>query len=418
MKINIWRWSSVKITGLFLFGGFMFSIESLLNKQAVEMYFQPILSAEEKKITGFEALCRGADEFKGIPVEYIFSEAKKQNYLLELDRLCRYKACENFLCEPFSDKLLFINFNAAIIDKGVLGSMVLYETVIKNGLKPENIVIEIVESKVKDIDSLIHFINFYRGLGFNIALDDIGAAYSNLERISLLKPDIIKIDRSLINNIHNEHHKKEILTSLVNLGKGIGALIVAEGIENEEEALVCLETGANMLQGYYFQKPLPIKEIKSEKLHFDIQKLAEKHKKISIERKQNENNKKCSNKLLIQKIINELSKTSQYLDISFIKGSIQKESLIECIYLLDKYGMQASDTLFIFDLPKKRKSPLFKPGLLNTNHSAKDYFYQLDFLGENYYETRPYLSKASGNLCTTLSSSFKKKNDEFIYYFA
>ena len=85
-----------------------------------------------------------------------------------------------------------------------------------------------------------------------IALDDMGTGYSNLERIASIKPDIIKLDRSLIQDIDREYHKQELFDFFLKLAHKIGVFVVVEGIETEAEALSCLERGADLVQGFYF----------------------------------------------------------------------------------------------------------------------------------------------------------------------
>ncbi len=75
------------------------------------------------------------------------------------------------------------------------------------------------------------------------------------ERITLIKPNILKIDRSLIQNIDKEYYKQEIVKSLINLIKKFGGLSLAEGVEREEEIIKSLELGADIFQGFYFSKP-------------------------------------------------------------------------------------------------------------------------------------------------------------------
>lgn len=94
------------------------------------------------------------------------------------------------------------------------------------------------------------FLCTYKEYGFLIALDDVGTGHSNLDRISLVKPDILKIDRSIIDNIDQRYHNQEVFKSLVNLSKRIGTMVVTEGVERKEEAILAFELGADMLQGY------------------------------------------------------------------------------------------------------------------------------------------------------------------------
>ncbi len=78
---------------------------------------------------------------------------------------------------------------------------------------------------------------------------------SNLDRISIIKPDILKIDKSLVQSAAGQYHSSEIVKSLVALAHRIGSLVIAEGVETANEAVIALELGVDMLQGYYFAKP-------------------------------------------------------------------------------------------------------------------------------------------------------------------
>jgi len=94
-----------------------------------------------------------------------------------------------------------------------------------------------------------------KSYGFSVALDDVGTGHSNLERIARIKPDIIKIDRCLIHDLDQERYRYIVVRSLRNLAQSIGALVLAEGLETEGEALAALDLDINLHQGYYYAKP-------------------------------------------------------------------------------------------------------------------------------------------------------------------
>jgi len=234
-------------------------IGNIIKDERVAAYFQPIISIKKKSVIGIEALCRGIDVATDdiIPPDVLFNLAKDEELTIDLDRLCRKKALENYgsICSKDNDLFLFLNIESSIIDQGVVGSGHLLNMVNRYNIDPSNVVIEIVESKVDDISALKEFVITYRNHGFLIALDDVGSGHSNLDRIPLVRPDILKIDRSLITDIHKKYYKQEVFKSLVNLSKKIGALVVAEGVEKEEEVIMVLEFGADLLQGFYYSKP-------------------------------------------------------------------------------------------------------------------------------------------------------------------
>ena len=192
-----------------------------------------------------------------IPPLQLFHEAESQGKTLDLDRLCREKALVAF-AERFgrdTDLMLWLNLETSILSEEVVGSDRLMRAVHESGLAPHQIVIEIVETHVPDVSSLQKFVEIYKGYGFSVALDDVGTSHSNLERIARIKPDIIKIDRCLIHDLDQERYRYIVVRSLRNLAQSIGALVLAEGLETEGEALAALDLDINLHQGYYYAKP-------------------------------------------------------------------------------------------------------------------------------------------------------------------
>ena len=124
-----------------------------------------------------------------------------------------------------------------------------------NGINPRNVVIEISEINVLSNAVLKRFVDTYRQYGFMVALDDVGTGFSNMDRILLVRPDIIKIDISLVRNIHLDFYKQGVFKSLVILANKIGALVIAEGVEVEEEAIQVLRLGSHMIQGFHLSLP-------------------------------------------------------------------------------------------------------------------------------------------------------------------
>src|SRR5580658_1622297 len=215
------------------------SLCAILENETIDFHFQPVVSLKNTGILGHEALARPADAASGASISPIdlFGQAFREGRSVELDRLCRRKALRAFrtLSAPSlkqrSCPLLFLNFESSVLDMGVLGSGMLARAVDEAGLRPQEVVIEINESRVSNLEALKSFVDTHRTRGFLIALDDLGTGFSNLSRISLLRPDILKLDRLLVMQIEDDFHKQEVFRSVVNLGRRVGALILAEGVE-------------------------------------------------------------------------------------------------------------------------------------------------------------------------------------------
>jgi EAL domain-containing protein (putative c-di-GMP-specific phosphodiesterase class I) len=127
----------------------------------------------------------------------------------------------------------------------------------KHGIDPGRFVFEITEGVLlESTDQVNRILDVIRGMGFKTALDDFGTGYSSLSYLCNFSFDIIKIDRSFINNISKIASSKMIVQSVVALGRALGMDIVAEGIETEVEAKMMAQFGCTELQGYYFSRPL------------------------------------------------------------------------------------------------------------------------------------------------------------------
>ena len=177
-------------------------LDGILKSHSVTTHFQPMISIRERAILAVEALSRGVHPDSGllIPPALLFSLAKSDDALLELDRLCRQESLENFarLGGGLGEQMLSLNLEASLLELGGQDSNYLLNSVRSLELEPGRVIVEIVESRVRDFNALQRFVKDYQRYGFLVALDDVGAGYVDLVRIAALKPDLIKIDRSLV----------------------------------------------------------------------------------------------------------------------------------------------------------------------------------------------------------------------------
>lgn len=393
------------------------NIAEIIKNKSITAVFQPIISIKKKAVIGIEALCRGVCHNRIIMPDVLFSLAAEEGLTLALDRLCREKALSTLsrVNIELDELILFINFDTSIIDEGVVGSGHLLDMVNHYNFNPNNIAIEINESRANDIDSLKVFIETYRKHGFIIALDDVGKGYSNLNRVAITKPDIIKIDKALVRDISKEYYKQEVFRSLINLSRNIGALAVAEGVETEDEAIASLGYGVDMLQGYYFSRPQEINNLAKKTLHSSIEYVAGKFKDHSLRRLALENTRKDEYQAIMDSIIFDLEKSNKKRFTAILREIINHHQSIECIYILNQWGVQVSDSVCNQSILSVQKRPAFRPAPSGTDHSLKDYYYLLTVAGSEKYITEPYISLASGNLCTTISTYFEdSENSNFI----
>jgi EAL domain-containing protein (putative c-di-GMP-specific phosphodiesterase class I) len=392
-------------------------LNKIIDEEAIEVHYQPVVSIVKKSIIGLEGLSRGIYENELIDPLPLFKKASKEKRSIDLDRLCREKVIENFL-EIYSkhkDMLLFINVDGSTMTDETVGSGFLLDLVNRCNIKPENIVLEIVESKVSNVQALARFVNNYRSYGFLIALDDVGSGRSNLDRISIIQPDIIKIDRVLVKDVHVDYYKQEVFKSLVSLSKTLGAMVVAEGIETEEEALKVVELGADMLQGFYFATPQKVTSSMIKTFNQPIRRVAAHYSAYLAERIRSQKIKHKEYEEVIKEALNEISKVEEKRFDFKLLDIINTHKVFECIYILDTAGVQVTDTVAAYGNYSKHKNLIFKPAKKGDDHSLKKYYYFLKNMKVSKYLTEPYISNATGTLCVTMSCVFKNlDNKKFI----
>ncbi|MFC4779635.1 EAL domain-containing protein [Paenibacillus sp. GCM10023252] len=231
------------------------AFDRVLANRLINPVYQPILSIKSNEVFGYEALTRCTDSrwFDG-PLQ-LFSYAEQEGMVYALDRLAREKAIDGCMGIKPNQKL-FINIMSQIMqDPGFLPGQTL-SLLEKQGLSPRNVVFEITErSSIEDFGAVKKVLEHYRSQGYQIAIDDVGAGYSSLQSIVELRPDYIKVDRSLIQNIDHDEMKEHILGTLTELSAKMGISVIAEGIERPQELEQVRAMGVHYAQGYLLGRP-------------------------------------------------------------------------------------------------------------------------------------------------------------------
>lgn len=221
--------------------------------------FQPIFSFAHPRPVGYEALARIHNPL-GQPHSpaTLFDRSKGDAQgLLLLDRTCRAVHVRNFMAAvPPPSCWLFLNINPQIIREGPWYSTFFPRLIEAYGISPQRIVIEVVETEIADEAALAEAAAFYRELGCLVAIDDFGTGFSNINRIWRVQPDIVKLDRELVAQAPRDPALRRWLPRLVSLLHEVGCLVVAEGVETENEALAVMEADVDLFQGYFFGLPV------------------------------------------------------------------------------------------------------------------------------------------------------------------
>ena len=219
-------------------------------------HFQPIYSLPHQRQVGYEALLRGIAPGGALlgPFE-LFAKAIVEHSTGGLDRLSHATHLHNAAQWLPSQTWLFLNVTPpSFIDPGYARQLA--DLARESGVRPEEIVIELLESGGSDGCAFAHATQAFRSQGFLVAVDDFGAGHSNLDRLLTLRPDIVKLDRSLI-HAHQPDLRESVMPKLVSLLHEAGMLVVAEGIETEEDLLLAARSGVDFAQGFLFGQPGP-----------------------------------------------------------------------------------------------------------------------------------------------------------------
>jgi EAL domain-containing protein (putative c-di-GMP-specific phosphodiesterase class I) len=390
----------------------MIAIEKIIES-GIGVFFQPIVSVRTKSLTGFESLARAVDPDTGdmIPPTVLFSAAAKAGKLLELDRACRKSALDAF--SPFHRKnpslLLFMNFESAIIDMPAAGSGHLLRSVRDAGIDSRNIVIEIVESKVNDSAAMRVFTESHRAEGFLIAIDDMGEGHSNLNRIPLLRPDIMKIDRSITHGISREYYHKKIVEALCVLARGTGALLLAEGVETEEDAVASYEAGADLFQGFFFSRPVPPHEAEADFLS-SVETISVECRRRAAEVYRGRLTSEEKFRAVLEGLAAEIAGIPPVMLPDQLRCWLRRVPGCECVYLLDRSGRQTGPTVCAETArgAGSRYSLLYHPADSGTDHSLKEYYCMMKTLRVDSFISEPYISLATGSVCRTATLSFPR----------
>ncbi|MCS7184703.1 MAG: GGDEF domain-containing phosphodiesterase [bacterium] len=227
-------------------------MKSIIHKMDIRIEYQPIVNSKTFEIVGYEALARGPEEF--VNPKFMFEVAEETGLLYELDHLCRVLAVNNF---KYQDKLLFINtYPSGIYDPTLKGNDFI-DLLKRNDLTPKSVIFEISEKEaIKSYKIFKDAVNYYKQTGYRISVDDAGSGYSSLQSVIELEPDYLKADASIVKGVSNSIVKKQLINSLIEISNRIGATLIAEGVESEEDYQALKDINVQYIQGYWVAKPI------------------------------------------------------------------------------------------------------------------------------------------------------------------
>ena len=239
-------------------------LREAIEKEEFEVYYQPQVHIKSQRIVGLEALIRWNKPDKGIiPPDEFIPLAEQSGLIVPLGEWILKEACmqtKKWL-ENGINIHISVNISANQIhyyDIGKLIDKVLSETQID----PNKLTLELTESTMmKREEQIVQKLHYIRSKGIKIAIDDFGTGYSSYSYLKRFPIDILKIDKSFIDDVPYEKDDIAIVSAIIAMGKAMGYQILAEGVEHKEQLEFLDEKGCDFYQGYYKSKPLPADEI-------------------------------------------------------------------------------------------------------------------------------------------------------------
>jgi EAL domain-containing protein (putative c-di-GMP-specific phosphodiesterase class I) len=220
--------------------------------------FQPIFSLSHRRLIGYEALLRAQDPAgNDVPPMSLLGRTSPNGHWSNLERGVQLLHASNFTRIADVRDRLFLNTrpNGFIVSREY--RHLVEATLGRLHLSPDRIVLEVLEVPGGNLQQLVEGIASFREQGFLIALDDFGAGHSNIDRVWQLQPDIVKLDRGVIEQAAQNSRVARLLLRLISLLHDAGALVLAEGVETAREAMIAMECDADFVQGFYFARPAP-----------------------------------------------------------------------------------------------------------------------------------------------------------------
>jgi diguanylate cyclase (GGDEF)-like protein len=236
-----------------------------IKNDDIDLAFQPIVSAEDRRILAFEALARWHHpEFGQVPPDEFIPIAESTGMIADLGRHVLMKACKEAMNWPDHIR---VSVNVSPIqfkNRDVLFTDI-WLALSASGLPARRLDLEVTESVlIDDASGMLLLIEALRNMDISVSLDDFGTGYSSLAYVQNYQFDKIKLDKAFARSIETDRTARATISALANIAKATGSKLLLEGVETEAQAKIAAAHGVNEMQGYLFSRPIPAAEILSK----------------------------------------------------------------------------------------------------------------------------------------------------------
>ena len=242
-------------------------LNEIIERRQLSALLQPIARMQDGEIIAYEGLIRGPSDSPLHSPLNLFKAARACGRTVEVEHLCRRVVLERFAELKLPGKL-FLNVSPECLllqPDGTRGETLQY--IHQIGINPDRVIIELTENQpTYDYELMREAVLYYRNMGFQIAIDDLGEGFSSLRLWSELRPEYVKIDMHFIQGINSDPVKLQFVRSIQEIADKSDTLVIAEGIETQAELLVLRDIGVAYGQGYHLGRPAaaPAKALPAE----------------------------------------------------------------------------------------------------------------------------------------------------------
>ncbi|MGM9515938.1 sensor domain-containing phosphodiesterase [Roseateles sp. DB2] len=372
----------------------------------ISSQFQPIYSLPHRSPVGYEALARFAlPTGEVLDPARVFARGASEDEQLQLDRLCRLLHVHNFVTQAVPNCWLFLNIHPEVFVRAAREAPMLaraVNTVEQLGLPMHRLVFEVTEEIMSQGALFEEAVERARATGCLLALDDFGAGHSNFDRVWRMKPEIVKLDKSLPRRALASPRIARIMAQMVALLHECGALVLQEGIEGRDDMQLALDADVDLLQGFGLGRPAPdLLEPQANPTIDGFWDLIEDRQMLGRER-DDERLQPFRHAVLGAMARLQAGERLDQACQGFlaIKGA-------QLCFLLDEHGHDLGMRVHPDvqqDRPDLRFAPLDASG--DARWSRRPYFRRAMASVGELQVTRPYLSLHGARMCVTLSLAF------------
>jgi EAL domain-containing protein (putative c-di-GMP-specific phosphodiesterase class I) len=238
------------------------SLHELIERQQVLAHFQPIVRLADRQVVAYEALGRGAHQSLPVSPGPLFVLAEKLQLAAPLSRAFRRLALAEAACFPRPHSLFLNMHSHELPEEALLRSL----DELPCPMPPDQtVVLEIHEDYAAEVDTLERLRARLRERNVGLAFDDFGAGQSRLAVLAQVPADYVKLDRGIVQALPHSAAMRELMRAVAQVCAGLGTVLLAEGLETEEEAAIALELGCPLGQGFLFGHPRPASELSEDR---------------------------------------------------------------------------------------------------------------------------------------------------------